>query len=408
MSKDHIEKFWSCFPIPPAQPAVGDSPPVYLAKLNQLCGLELAWPIAHPTGQLTDQLTRIQLRKLCRDAEVHVLIAYAAVMAWGGRGVDSRNYRLSLSEESRPHLIKILEYLRTSKENRNADFAAMQKAAANIKGLGISFYTKLLFFFRQKPDAYILDQFTAKSAQLLFDPCQVVLTTSGYPHTDNTPEAYEWFCAAAEALATSRTPPPAWTGEQVEQAMFNVRGGAWRQYLRSIYGKNGSKRPKRGKASPPKRPAPSRAIADAAPAGPSGGGSLPSRVAKAHAAAYRGGCEIPGAYPQVGDASPLRVHCSLIDGVVWKYAFQQTSIHAEVFIPAQHIDLYDALRAFLEVADHDFGNGILGNGAKNGRTRSIKLTVPRGLNAPPSEWDEIAQQAVAAMTTLFNRVSEVI
>lgn len=32
---------------------------------------------------------------------MNVLIAYAAVMAWGGRGVDSPNYRLSLSQESR-------------------------------------------------------------------------------------------------------------------------------------------------------------------------------------------------------------------------------------------------------------------------------------------------------------------
>jgi N-glycosylase/DNA lyase len=50
----------------------------------------------------------------------------------------------------------------------------------------------------------------------------------------------------------------------------------------------------------------------------------------------------------------------------------------------------------------------MGNGAKNGDTRSIKLTIPRGLNAPQDQWDEIAQQAVAAMSTLFGRVSEII
>ena len=402
MSKDHTAKFWECFPNPPAQPAVGDSPQDYLAKLNTLCGLALTWPASYPIGQLT----RIQLRKLCRDPQVDVLIAYAAVMAWGGRGVDSRNYRLSLSKASRSALIPTLTQLRASKANRQDDFDAMQQAAWNITGLGISFYTKLLFFFRKKADAYILDQFTAKSAQLLFDPCQVVLTTSGYPHSDNTPEAYERFCADAEALAATRNPPPAWTGEQVEQAMFDVRGGAWRKHLRSIYGKNGSKRAKRVKASPPKPPAPPRATADTAPAAPGGGDSLPSRVAKAHAAAYRGGCDIPGAYPQVGFASPIRVHCSLIDGVVWQYALQQTSIHAEVFIPARHVARYDALRHFLGVNGHDFGDGIVGNGAKNGRTRSIKLTWPRGLNAPQNQWDEIARQAVSVMTTLFNRVCE--
>ena len=370
MSQEHIDKFWNCFPIPPAQPAVGDSPQAYLAKLNQLCELTLAWPGAHPLGQLT----RIQLRKLCRDAEVHVLIAYAAVMAWGGRGVDSRNYRVSLSAESLPYLTAILTKLRASSKNRQVDFAEMQLAAENIPGLGISFYTKLLFFFRDQADAYILDQFTAKSAKLLFDPCQIVLNASGYPDADNTPLSYEWFCSAAESMGAGRTTLPIWTGEQVEQAMFDVRGGVWRKYLRSIYG----------------------------------GGSLPARVARTHAAAYGAGSELPGADPQVGDSYPIRVHCSLIDGVIWQYAFQQNSIHAEVFIPAPHVARYDALRQFLGVNGHDFGDGILGNGANNGITRSLKLTVPHCLNAPQAEWDEIADEAVAAMTSLFGRVSEII
>lgn len=234
MQKEHLEKFWSCFPFPRNQPAVGDYPQAYLEKLNQLCSLTLAWPGSHPTGQLT----RLQLRKLCRDTKVDVLIAYAAVMAWGG--MRTQNYRLSLRAQSRPVLIEILTRLRASKETRQNDFAVMQQAAENIKGLGISFYTKLLFFFRGKADAYILDQFTAKSANLLFDPCRVVLNSSGFPAPDNTPESYEWFCAAAEALGAGRAPLPDWTGEQVEQAMFDSRKGAWREYLRSIYGTVGS------------------------------------------------------------------------------------------------------------------------------------------------------------------------
>lgn len=408
----HIPHFWSCFPTLPAQPAIGHSPQVYLEKLNSLCGLQFSWPANHPVGHLN----RPTLRALCRDTTVDVLIAYAAVMAWGGRGVDSRNYRLSLSEESRPHLTSILEQLRTSEKSRQDDFADMQNAAAMINGLGISFYTKLLFFFRRNADAYILDQFTAKSATLLFDPCRVVLNSSGYPHPDNTPESYEWFCASAEAMGAGRAMPPTWSGEQMEQAMFDVRGGTWRKYLRSIFGKAGAKKSKKTKVSPPKITPPIPPLAEppvpegAAPA-PGDGDSLPVRVAVAHAHSYQDGVELPGANPQVNphrQGHPLRVHCSLIDGVFWQYAFHKSRLHAEVFIPKQSIARYDALRAFLGVANHDFGDGIHGNGAKNGLTRSIKLTISRGLDAPQNEWDEIAQQAVAAMATLFNRVSEVI
>ena len=79
-------------------------------------------------------------------------------------------------------------------------------------------------------------------------------------------------------------------------------------------------------------------------------------------------------------------------------------IHAEVFFPAKNIRRYDDLRRVLGVENHDFGQGILGNGAKNGDTRSIKLTIPHGLNAQQNQWDKIANKAVAAMVTIFARV----
>ena len=390
MSKKHNKKFRGCFPTPPAQPAVGDSPQVYLEKLNTLCRPALAWPKAHPKGQLT----RTQLRKLCRDTKVDVLIAYAAVMAWGGRGVNSPNYRLSLSGPSRTALIAILKQLRASPQTRQADFYAMQRAAENIKGLGISFYTKLLFFFREKDDSYILDQFTAKSAKLLFDPCQIVLNSSGYPDPDNTPASYEWFCASAEAMGGGRTPPPTWTGEQVEQAMFDVRGGVWRKYIRSIYGSATKKRVREPKVAPQSSVLPPACH------------RLAAMIAKTHASAYKTGSELPGAHPRAGVSSPVRVHCSIRDGVSWQYAVQKDGIHAQVFIPKQQRSRYDSLRTFLGVSDHDFGDGIVGTGFKNGKTCSLKLTVHRGTNAPESEWGSLAKESVSAMNRLFTRVCE--
>jgi hypothetical protein len=282
----------------------------------------------------------------------------------------------------------------------------MQKTAAKIKGLGISFYTKLLFFFRIKPDAYILDQFTAKSAKLLFDDCKIVLNSSGYPDPTNTPDSYKWFCTALENMGKSRNPK--WSGEQVEQAMFDVRGGEWRKHLWSIYGKVGSTKTKKSKAEEPTKlpPTTSQQVSRNAAPVPVGVDSLPARIAGAHTAAYRAGCDLPGATPQVGAARPVRVHCRLIDGVLWQYAFQQNNIHAEVFIPAEHVARYDMLRRFLGVNNHDFGDHIVGNGAANGKTRSVKLTLNRGLNAPQNEWDEIAKESVSNMKVLFNRVCE--
>jgi hypothetical protein len=127
---------------PPVQAPVGDRPQSYLKMLNEIRDSNLQWPKKYPEGSLDRQ----QLRKLCTDAEVDVLIAYAAVMAWGGRRVYSRNYRISVEESSCEELITILTTLRESNADRRSDFEKMQKAAENILGLGISFYTKLLFF----------------------------------------------------------------------------------------------------------------------------------------------------------------------------------------------------------------------------------------------------------------------
>ena len=390
MAQPDIHQFWASFPAPPVQGAIGDSPQKYLAELNRLAGLKLVWPNGHPLGQLT----RLQLRKLCRDPKVDVLIAYASVMAWGGRGVDRRNYRLSLSKPSRRALIAILTQLRASQRRRQDDFDAMQKAAENIKGLGISFYTKLLFFFRKKDDAYILDQFTAKSAKLLFDPCQIVLNSSDYPDPDNTPASYEWFCATVEAMGRGRTPPPTWTGEQVEQAMFDVRGGVWRKYLRSIYGSATTKRVKKPNAGPQSSVLPTSRH------------RLAAMIAKAHGSAYKTGRELPGAHARARLSSPVRVHCCTRDGVSWQYAVQNGGIHAQVFLPKQQRARYDSLRSFLGVSDHDFGDGIVGTGFKNGKTCSLKLTVPRGASAPEREWGSLAEESISAMNRLFTQVCE--
>jgi hypothetical protein len=394
-NQHHINKFWNSFPNPPHQAAVGDSPQRYLKKLNDLCELNLTWPQNHPEGRLE----RSQLRLLCRDDQVDVLIAYAAVMAWGGggRGVQLRNYRLSLEDESsRNALTQILNQIRGSEATRESDFEHMQNAANKIKGLGISFYTKLLFFMRKKPDAYILDQYTAKSANLLFDRCKVVLRDD-YPDQKTTPDTYEWFCHSVENLGSQC--PQGWAaegndkGEKVEQAMFDVHGGEWRRHVDSIY----------PSGAPQARPN------EENPAPVPGGPSLPQLVAMEHAQKYNEGEELPGANPrftQPPPGQPIRVRCSRNSGMDWQYAFGQNQIHAELYIPNKLIARYDDLCRSLHIADHDFGDGIMGNGAKNAQTRSIKITIHQGLNAPQNEWANIARQAVAAMVTLFGRVAE--
>ena len=218
---------YSIHPTPPTQRATGRNPLGYLQELGSL----------HP--QLVNQIQNLHLpqnglldrqmvRNVCLDPNVHVLLAYAVAMAWGGQ--DMGYFRTSVVSAGLPTL---LLQLRGSVNNRAADFGITQTAAAGIPGLGTSFYTKLLYFFRPAPDAYILDQWTVKSARLLFHPCGVDMSADlADPNT--TPAQYEWFCSQLDRLAPILWPTiPGVTGEAAEVAVFDegYGRGEWRKYV---------------------------------------------------------------------------------------------------------------------------------------------------------------------------------
>ena len=224
---------YSVHPTPPTQPPVGNSPQGYLDILaepeilaNLPHGVPLAAHILHPFP-LNAPLTRAQVRTICTDMRIDVLEAYAVAMAWGGQ--NRKYFRTSVIA---PGLPKLLSKLRGG-GSRSTDFGITQTAANPISGLGISFYTKLLYFFRPTPDAYILDQWTAKSASLLFKSCKINLN-GDLPDPNTTPAQYEWFCAQLDSFGPIIWPTiAAVTGEDAEVAIFDEgRGhGEWRKYV---------------------------------------------------------------------------------------------------------------------------------------------------------------------------------
>lgn len=403
MNKEHINKFRSCFLTPPEQPTIGDNPQDYLARLNELCNLNLEWPSNHQQGRLN----RSQLRALCRDLDVHVLIVYAAVMAWGGRGLMSRNYRLSLQQKSLDTLVSALTTLRNGNNSRKESFQIFQVAAEEIKGLGISFYTKLLFFLRRDYDAYILDQFTAKSAQLLFNPPPVRLTSQDYPLPDTTPDEYEDFCSKIEELSSDIQQTNAnWTSEKVEQAMFDIRGGIWRKYLKTHFRKNEKQRIR--KISQTK-------ISSAADTMELGGSNkrmiaLAEEIVRLHRLYLETDeIELPPLNGNITKSNPLRIHCNTVEGITWQYGIQQKVVHAQVFIPKKHVGRYDRLCRDLDVLNHDFGDGIKGSGTrKDGITRSIKLTLTLPSPLTDSVINHCADKSVKNMVALRVRIGEYI
>lgn len=218
-------------PFPPLYVAVGESPLNYLNRLPAPA-LHIASVAGYPIGA---PINRAVLRQICLDPQVTPLAKYACIMAWGGQLFG--NFDQSVLA---PGLEPLIQALLASANNRQIDFQNTQVASAAIPGLGISFYTKLLFFLRPIQDAYMLDQWTAKSILLLQFPPVIRLGprgTNGFyrAHPNTTQIEYERFCQAVEALRGVLWPVGVPTnGEQVEMAMFDRSepDGFWRGFVK--------------------------------------------------------------------------------------------------------------------------------------------------------------------------------
>jgi hypothetical protein len=382
----HLAYLRQCFKKPPAQGKVGSSPTRYLQDLNKIRETKLAWPENGGRGKLD----REEVRELAQDPEVDLLIAYTAAMAWGGRNFS--NYRYSLEDPSGKNLVKLLEALRASKLNRQKDFKRTDTACKQIKGLGISFYTKLLFFLRADANAYILDQWTAKSAVLLFPECPIRLTSQGMPSAETRPKDYDWFCQALECLGTQMQVGETWTGEEVERAIFDDPKGKWRAYV-SAHFPDGKKRgaAKSRKTSENDKPVPNTCRH-----------KLGAQIVVAHQKAIADDRALPGSGATLGRSkSTVRVSCGSRNGVNWQYDIQLSKVHAKVFIPATQINRLRKTLDDVETEEIDLRR------PKNKTTGSARITIGRGASQT-AEWDEIASDAVDAMNQLFETVGEIL
>jgi len=114
--------------------------------------------------------------------------------------------------------------------SRSVAFDAL--LGADVPGMRIAYFTKLMYFLSSGPTCYILDQWTARSTNLLCAPAApLVRLQQNYVKNDNPASIYLGFCDFVDRLAnaTGRT------GEQIEQSMFaGGRGHPWRAVVRRL------------------------------------------------------------------------------------------------------------------------------------------------------------------------------
>jgi hypothetical protein len=160
-------------------------------------------------------------------------------MAWGGQRHDHGR----LAWNARQHIQKTMEAIQRAPNRKEAyNICIEAKARKALPGIGPAYFTKLIYFLRPfsgpPNDGYIMDQWTARSVNLLTKSRLVRLQWTKSKNgrmiatvrDDNTGEIYEKFCREIEAIAKKLALDPS----ECEQRMMCVGGrspGLWRDYV---------------------------------------------------------------------------------------------------------------------------------------------------------------------------------
>jgi hypothetical protein len=153
-------------------------------------------------------------------------------MAWGvqGRGPNGSK-PVQKAWENREKIALSLEKIRSGGLTSSESYDLFTGSNASLY-LGPSYFTKLIYFFRPEKEtqAYIMDQWTAKSVNLLTGR-KVVKIHNSSPLKSNSGKNYKDFCAEIDRMALLMGTK----GDKVEQMLFS-KGyrppEPWRKYVK--------------------------------------------------------------------------------------------------------------------------------------------------------------------------------
>ena len=152
-----------------------------------------------------------------------------AILSWGGM---NREHASSLFTQT--EWLDLVGDIRRGKiENREEAYAKFYilKKQNKLTGMGPAYYTKLVCFLNPNMSGYIMDQWTAKSVNLLCNKEIVKLTSAGFVDPlKNDVTVYQTFCEVIDQLSSDLK----MIGLDVEESMFSSGGkrkGQWRKVV---------------------------------------------------------------------------------------------------------------------------------------------------------------------------------
>ena len=209
-------------PIPPDW--IGHGPRIFARQIGALEEVVRRMP-ERPFDRAT--LADFVAAAANHDAETK----FVAVMSWGK--MRRNNARKALAVKRRwIGLIDGLAETHLTRANAYARFIQTRALPdTHLAGLGVAYFTKLLFFLRPVRDAYIMDKWTGKSINLLFLGENTVKFDNDVVSNRNTERNYQQFCERIEFLAKKLAVKP----EEAERRIFSNGGrnaGQWRAHVR--------------------------------------------------------------------------------------------------------------------------------------------------------------------------------
>jgi hypothetical protein len=150
-----------------------------------------------------------------------------AILSWGGM---NRMHGLALFNHK--EWLELVARIRHDRVDRKDAYEAFKslRCQRRLTGMGPAYYTKLICFLNRDLKGYIMDQWSAKSINLLLDRPLVALNSLGMVVDSNTDDTYEEFCQRIEALSHIIERDPL----ETEEALFSYGGrrkGMWRKYV---------------------------------------------------------------------------------------------------------------------------------------------------------------------------------
>lgn len=181
----------------------------------------------------TKRFKRSTLKNICdKNSGYSDLDCAISIMTWGGQ---NRKHGALLFDRFQDDIQPIIQGMRQGDLSHLDAYDKFYNIWIKPQklGMGAAYFTKLIFFCVPNHKGYIMDQWTAKSINLLTNQ-EVINLSQGYVSKKNNVETYKNFCDLTDKIATQLK----YTGEEIELAMFS-RGGRtkweWRQYVSEKY-----------------------------------------------------------------------------------------------------------------------------------------------------------------------------